>query len=141
MPMPCNCPEEQPRPVPTGGCNYLVYSGGPMASFYRLVEHAIPDVEMAHGRPVVHPDGSLEFPEPPPAISGYRPEGSRLYPAWRPCPGRMLRVQVVDAVLQIAGMCSQPGAESSGMDVTPEQCQKCGGPPISLTPTSIGEKR
>ena len=60
--MPCDCPEDQPRPTPAGGCNYLVYSGGPLASFYRLVEHAIPDVEMAHGRPTVHPDGSLEFP-------------------------------------------------------------------------------
>ena len=41
-----------------------------MASFYRLVEHALPDVEMAHGRPKVHADGSLEFAGPPPAIPG-----------------------------------------------------------------------
>ena len=73
-------------PTPAGGCNYLVYSGGPMTSFYRLVEHAIPDVEMAHGRPTVHPDGSLEFPGLPPTLTGYRPEGSRLYPAWPPSP-------------------------------------------------------
>lgn len=123
--MPCDCPEEQPRPVPTGGCNYLVYSGGPMASFYRLVEYAIPDVAMAHGRPIVHPDGSLEFPGPPPAIPGYRPEGSRLFPAWPPCTLRMLKVQVVDGVLGIIGVCGTPKAEHFGQEVTPDQCQKC----------------
>src|SRR3990167_11181044 len=29
LPMPCDCPEDQPHPTPSGGCNYLVYSGGP----------------------------------------------------------------------------------------------------------------
>jgi hypothetical protein len=123
--MPCDCPEEQPRPVPAGGCNYLVYSGGPLASFYRLVEHLIPDVEMAHGRPVVHADGSLEFPGPPPAIPGYRPEGSRLYPAWPPCALRMLRVQVLDGTLHVDGICGGPTATPFGLEVTPEQCQNC----------------
>ena len=62
--MPCDCPEEQPRPIPQGGCNYLVHSGGPLSNLYRLVEHIIPDVEMTHGRPTVHSDGSLDFPDP-----------------------------------------------------------------------------
>ena len=84
--MPCNCPDDKSAPpVPRSGCAYLVHSGGPASNLYSLVEHAIPDVEMAHGRPKVHPDGSLEFPGPPPAIPGYRLEGSRLYPAWPPC--------------------------------------------------------
>jgi len=125
-PMPCGCPDDQPRrPTPSGSCNYLVYSGGPLESFYRLVDHAIPDVEMAHGRPIVHPDGSLEFNGPPPTIPGYRPEGSRLYPIWPPCPLRMLRVQVVDGVLGIAGICGSPAAGQFSLEVAPEQCQKC----------------
>jgi hypothetical protein len=123
--MPCDCPEDQPRPVPTGGCNYLVYSGGPMASFYRLVEHAMPNAEMAHGRPTVHPDGSLEFPGSPLVIPGYRPEGSRLVPAWSLCALRMLRVQVIDGVLRIAGICGGPAAAPFTQEVTPERCQAC----------------
>lgn len=123
--MPCDCPEDQPRPKPAGGCNYLVYSGGPMANFYRLVEQAIPDVEMSHERPAVHLDGSLEFAGVPPALSGYRQEGSRLYPAWPPCALRMLRVQVVDGVLGIAGFCGNPGAELFGREANPDQCRSC----------------
>jgi hypothetical protein len=124
-PMPCDCCEDQPRPIPAGGCNYLVYSGGPPASFYRLVEQAIPDVEMAHGRPTGHPDGSLEFRGPPPALVGYRPEGQRLYPAWPPCTSRILRVEVMDGTLGIAGNCGSPEAEQFSRDVTVEQCQDC----------------
>ena len=124
-PMPCDCPEDQPRPTPSGGCNYLVYSGGPMASFYRLVEPAIPDVAMAHGRPIVHPDGSLEFPGPPPAIPGYRPEGSRLFPAWPPCALRMLRVQVLDGVLKVVGICGSPASQYFSREATLHECQNC----------------
>ena len=123
--MPCDCPEDQPRPKPAGGCNYLVYSGGSLASFYRLVEQAIPDMELVHGRPIVHPDGSLEFVGPPPALSGYLQEGSRLYPAWPPCPLRLLRVQVVDGVLTIAGLCGDPGAEWFSREAAPDQCRSC----------------
>jgi len=123
--MPCDCPEDQPRPTPSGGCNYLVYSGGPMESFYRLVERAILDVEMTRGRPRVHQDGSLEFPGPPPAIPGYRPEGSRLRPAWQPCTLRMLRIQVVGGVLCIAGICGNTEAEQFSLEVVPDQCQSC----------------
>ena len=107
--MPCNCPDDKSiPPVPQSLCAYLVHSGGPMSSLYRLVEHAIPDVEMVHGRPKVHPDGSLEFPGTPPTIPGYRPEGSRLYPAWPPCTLRMLKVQVVDGVALHRGPLRQP---------------------------------
>ncbi len=111
--------------MPTGGCNYLVYSGGPLTSFYRLVEQAIPDVELVHGRPTVHPDGSLEFPGPPPALPGYRQQGPRLYPAWPPCALRMLRVQVVDGVLSIAGICGNPAAESFSREIAGDRCRKC----------------
>lgn len=123
--MPCDCPEDQPHPTPSGGCNYLIYSGGPLASFYRLVEHAIPDAEMTHGRPTVHPDGSLEFPGTPPEIPGYRREGARLYPIWPPCTLRMLRVQVVDGVLGIAGICGGPTAEHFSREATLDQCRNC----------------
>jgi hypothetical protein len=128
--MPCDCPEDQARLTPSGGCNYLVYSGGPMASFYRLVEHAIPDVEMTHGRPLVHLDGSLEFSGLPPAIAGYRQEGWQLYPAWPPCTLRMLCVQVVDGVLNIAGICGSPQADRFSRDVTLDECRNC---PASLS--------
>jgi hypothetical protein len=123
--MPCDCREDIPRPNPTGGCNYLCYSGGSAAGIYSLVGEALPDVEMAHGRPVVHSDGSLEFPGPPPAIPGYRQEGNRLYPAWPPCALRMLRIAVIDGVLTIAGICGEPAAEAFSQEVTPDQCQAC----------------
>jgi len=123
--MPCDCPDERPRPMPTGGCNYLVYSGGPLSSFYRLVEQAIPDVELAHGRPTVHPDGSLEFPGPSPTLAGYRQEGPRLCPAWSPCTMRTLRVEVVDGVLNITGVCGNPAAEHFSHEATPNQCRNC----------------
>jgi hypothetical protein len=121
---PCDCPEDR-RPVPTGGCNYLVCTGGSPGDFCRLVAQAIPDVELAHGRPTVHPDGSLEFPGLPPALAGYRAEGQRLYPIWPACPHRMLRVKVVDKTLQIAGLCGNPEAGQFGEEVSPDHCQNC----------------
>ena len=125
-PMPCGCPDDQPRrPTPSGGCNYLVHSGGPLARLYRLLAQAIPDVEMTHERPTVHPDGSLEFPGPPPALSGFRQEGSRLYPIWPPCTLRMLQVQVLNGVLNIAGICGSPESEHFSREATPDQCRNC----------------
>jgi hypothetical protein len=67
--------------TPSGCCDYLVYSGGPMASFYRPVEPGIPDVEMAHRRPVVHPGRLAGIPGTPARDPGYRLEASRLSPA------------------------------------------------------------
>lgn len=124
--MPCDCPDARPRrPTPSGSCNYLVYSGGPPARLYRLLEQAIPNVEMTHGRPTIHPDGSLQFPGPSPTLSGFRQEGSRLYPAWPLCTLRMLQVQVLDGVLTIAGICGSPETEHFGRQVTLDQCQTC----------------
>jgi len=123
--MPCDCPEDLPRPKATGGCNYLCYSGGSAAGIYSLVGEALPDVEMTHGRPVVHLDGSLEFPGPPPAILGYRQQGNRLYPAWPSCALRMLRVQVIDRVLSIAGVCGNPEARQFGQETKPDECRTC----------------
>jgi hypothetical protein len=123
--MPCDCPEDRPRSSSPARCSYLAYSGGPLPSFYCLVEQGIPDVEMVHGRPTVHPDGSLEFVGPPPALPGYRQEGSRLYPAWPPCTVRMLRVEVIDGVLYIAGICGNPEAGQFSLEVTVDQCRNC----------------
>ena len=123
--MPCDCPEDRP-PRPTGGCNYLVCTDRSPNRLYRLVEQAIPDVELVHGRPIIYSDGSLEFPEsPPPTLPGYRAEGQRLYPVWLPCPHRMLRVQVIDKTLDIAGICGNPEAGQFSGEVTPEQCRNC----------------
>jgi len=120
--MPCDCPED--RLVPTGDHNYLVCANGSLANFYRLVEQAIPDIEMTHGRPTAHPDGSLDFPDTPPAIPGYRQDGFRLYPTWPPCKMRILRIQVVDKTLQITSLCGNPGTEQFGQVVI-DQCQNC----------------
>jgi hypothetical protein len=124
--MPCNCPEDQPsRPLPTGGCNYVVGTGSLPSSLYRLVEQAIPDVELIHGRPIIYSDGSLEFPESPPTLPGYRTEGRRLYPVWPFCLQRILRVQVIDKTLQITGICGHPEAGQFGQEAAPDQCQNC----------------
>ena len=124
--MPCNCPEEPPRPNSPTGCAYLAHSDGRLHGIYRLVEQAIPaGVPLVHGRPIVHGDGSLEFPSPPPAITGYRQEGSRLYPAWPPCALRMLRVQVIDGVLGVAGICGNAEAGPFTSEVTVNECQEC----------------
>jgi hypothetical protein len=121
--MGCGCPE--PAPVPNG-CNYIIYSGGPIENVYRLVEHAIPaDAELTHGRPTVCTDGSLEFAGDPPILSGYRREGLRLCPIWPPCALRMLKVQVLDNQLAVDGMCGNPKTEHFGHEVTLEQCQEC----------------
>ena len=124
--MPCDCPENRPRPNSPAECAYLVHSGGPPHGLYRLVDQAIPaDVELVHGRPMVHPDGSLEFTGPPPAIPGYWQEGLRLYPAWPPCTLRMLRVQVVNGVLGIAGICGNPEAGQFSLEITTDNCRNC----------------
>lgn len=131
-PMPCDCPEDLPaRPVPTGGRNYLVCTGGTPADLYRLVERAIPDVELSHGRPIIYSDGSLEFPESPPTLPGYRTKGRRLYPVWPACPHRILQVQVVAKTLQIAGLCGCPEAGQFGQTIAPESCQNCPARPPS----------
>lgn len=122
--MGCKCPDDVS--LPRGSCNYLVYSGGPVERFYRLVAQVIPeDAELTHGLPVVHDDGSLEFPGTAPTIAGYRLEGSRLHPVWPPCVLRMLRVQVVDGVLNIAGICGNPATRQFSLEVVPDPCQKC----------------
>lgn len=129
-PMPCSdCPDAQSRPSTPAGCNYLAYSGGPLHSLYRLLDQAIPaNVELIHGRPTVHLDGSLDFAGDPPILAGYGREGSRLYPVWPPCTLRLLAVQVVDRTLTVKGVCASPDAEHFSLEVTVDQCQNC---PIS----------
>jgi hypothetical protein len=121
--MGCGCPESGPMP---SGCNYVIYSGGPLQNVYRLVGHAIPaDANLTHGHPTVHSDGALEFAGDPPILSGYRQEGPRLYPVWPPCTLRMLGIQVIDQSLTVKGVCGCPEAEHLGLEVTVDQCQNC----------------
>jgi hypothetical protein len=130
--MGCKCPDD--TPLPHGSCSYLIYSGGPIERLYKLVAQVIPeDAELIHGHPIVHTDGSLEFPGEPPALSGYRLEGSRLCPAWPPCTLRMLRVQVVDGVLSVTGLCGNPKTACFSLEVSLEQCLKC---PFQLNATN-----
>lgn len=121
-----DCPDAQPRPSAPVGCNYLAYSGGPLHSLYRLLDQAIPvNVGLLHGRPTIYPDGSLEFTGIPPILAGYRREGSRLYPVWPPCMMRMLKVQVVDGLLTVTGICANAESERFSLEVAVDQCQTC----------------
>lgn len=121
--MGCGCPE--PGPLPNG-CNYIIYSGGPIENVYRLVGQAIPaDAELTHGRPTVHADGSLEFTGDPPILPGYRREGSRLHPLWPACTLRMLGIQIIDQSLTVKGVCGCPKSEHLGLEITVDQCQNC----------------
>jgi hypothetical protein len=122
--MGCKCPDD--TLLPNGGCNYLIYSGGPIENLYRLVAQAIPgNAEITHGRPVVHDDGSLEFPGEPPVISGYLLNGSRLYTVWPPCAMRMLAVQILNKQLTVEGICGSPPAGHFSLKVTTDQCRDC----------------
>ena len=131
-PMPCNCSDDRPGSSSPTGCAYLAYSGGPLDSIYCLVEQAIPpDAKLIHGRPMVFPDGSLEFPGPPPPLSGYRENGSRLYPVWPPCALRILKVEVIEGLLRVEGVCGKPDAAQFSREVTVARCCECLETPVS----------
>jgi hypothetical protein len=122
--MGCECPDDIPRP--RGSCIYFIYSGGPFQRLNQLVAEAVSEhMEQSYGRPVVHDDGSLEFPGESPKLSGYRRDGSCLYPAWPPCTLRILKVQVVEGVLTIMGICGRPNVEHFSLEVCLDQCQEC----------------
>jgi hypothetical protein len=122
--MGCKCPDDVP--LFRGSCSYLVYSDGPVERFYRLIAQVIPDnAELTHARPIVHDDGSLEFPGEPPALSGYRRDGCRLCPVWPCCKMRMLKIQIVRGLLTVTGICGNPRMDDFGFEISLDQCQKC----------------
>jgi hypothetical protein len=122
--MGCECPDD--IPLSQGNCNYLIYSGGPIERLYRLVAHVISkDAELVHGHPVVHNDGSLEFPGEPPTLSGYRRDDSRLYPIWPSCAMRMLKAQIEGGALTIMGICCSPRGDHFSLEISLDQCLKC----------------
>ena len=121
--MDCGCPGKD---LIRSTCNHIAYSSGPLESVYLLVSQVIPDdVAMKHGRPKVHPDGSLEFPDTPPELSGYELQDGRLLPVWPPCVARMLRVEVIDGILKLTGVCSCIESNHLALDVTTDDCEKC----------------
>jgi hypothetical protein len=122
--MGCECPDDIPRP--RGSCIYFIYSGGPFQRLNQLVAEAVSEhVEQSYGRPVIHDDGSLEFPGEPPVISGYRRNGSRLYPVWPPCAMQILAVQIVNKQLTVEVICGSPRAGHFSLKVTTDRCRDC----------------
>ncbi len=85
--------------------NYVLNEGDVRVFHYTLGQ-AIPDVEMKYGRPVVHEDGSFEFPVlegvgdavgEPEELYGYERDGEnrRLFrPMWPDCMERAVGVFV-----------------------------------------------
>ena len=70
--------------------------------------HAVPDVEMSHGRPKVHPDGSLEFPGPRPSS----PATDRKVLASTP-PGRLAHCECCESKLSTECSASRASAATS----------------------------
>lgn len=120
--MGCECKD---KPI-ADACNCIVYSGGPMRHFYKLVGELIPDdAELSHSHPIVHDDGSLEFSGEPPKLTGYKRQGNTMYPIWPQCASRMITVKVSTGALTINGLCGNPTNERIGNRVSLETCQAC----------------
>ncbi len=116
--------------------NYVLNEGDVRVFHYTLGQ-AIPDVEMKYGRPVVHEDGSFEFPVlegvgdavgEPEELYGYERDGEnrRLFrPMWPDCSERALGVFVHAGVMAVAGRCNHYLAEHFTRPVTVDQCREC----------------
>jgi len=92
--------------------------------FYKMVP--VPVEEGACGLPVVHSDGSIEYPHgDPPDILGYTRSGLRFYPAWVSCRWRTLTVTHPNNCIAVKGVCGSPQSEHHLKSVQPEQCQGC----------------
>jgi len=85
--MGCECKD---KPI-ADACNCIVYSGGPMRHFYKLVGELIPDdAELSHSHPIVHDDGSLEF-------TGETTQVVRIQASGTTTPPRLARLYATDA--------------------------------------------
>jgi hypothetical protein len=104
----------------------LVYTGGTEAAFYRMVRLAIPIEPGPCGRPVVHDDGRIEYPEgTPPEIEGYERAGRVFRPAWLSCRWRTLTVTCYDGCLAIRSCCQNPLAPHHLKQASPVDCRQC----------------
>jgi hypothetical protein len=105
----------------------LVYSGGTEAAFYRMVRLAIPIDPGPCGRPIVHDDGRIEYPEGQPSeIEGYERIEPRVFrPAWPSCRWRALTVANPDGCLAIQSCCQHPLAPHHLQQAAPADCRQC----------------
>ncbi len=141
---PClKCPEGQPialnMQAPGRGTdqriNYVLNEGD-VRVFHAMLERAIPDVELKYGRPVVHEDGSFEFPMgegsigegEPEDLYGYQRDGENrrlFHPIWPDCMERALGVFVHAGSMMVAGRCNHYLAEHFTRPVSVDQCREC----------------
>lgn len=105
----------------------LVYTGGTEAAFYRMVRLAIPIEPGLFGRPVVHDDGRIQYPQgEPPEIEGYERIAPRVFrPAWPSCRWRTLTVTSPDGCLAVRSCCQHPLAPYHLKQALPADCQQC----------------
>lgn len=102
------------------------YSGGTEQAFYRMVRRATPIEEGPCGRPVVHDDGSIEYPKgDPPDIKGYRRDGLVFRPCLPSCKWRALSVTRPDNCFAVEPECQNPLAKQHLQETVAEHCQHC----------------
>jgi hypothetical protein len=117
--MPCN----ESLDLPPTGALTMIYTAGMEAHFYRSIP--IPTSGPC-GTPVVHKDGSIEYPQgDPPEIQGYRKEGRRFYPAWPSCRFRTLMVTHPKGCIAVQGRCVCPRSQKFLSEVELTDCQVC----------------
>jgi len=122
--MGCGCPEEEPPPFSPFT---LIYTSGTEAAYYRMVGVTLPESPGSCGTPLVHDDGSVEYPKGDlPDILGYDRIGPRLFrPAWPSCRWRALTVTHPNGCLTVHGRCHHPLSNLHLQEVLPEQCNAC----------------
>lgn len=104
----------------------LVYTGGTEAAFYRMVRLAIPIEPGPCGRPVVHDDGRIEYPQgAPPEIEGYERNGRVFRPAWPSCRWRTLTVTCPNGCLAVRSCCQNPLAPHHLTQASLADCRQC----------------
>lgn len=123
-----NCPDAN---TPTGVL-FIVYAGGPPHTPFAAMRAAVPnDTIIRRYRPVVHPDGRIEYNRDvpaPPVPEGYRANDPWiLQPVWVSCIFRGYRVQTLDdGTLKIEASCFQAKSGTRGHEIiTNDFCHNC----------------
>ena len=104
----------------------LFYNGGTESAFYRAVRLATPIEPGPCGRPIVHDDGRIEYPEgDPPDIDGYERDGRTFRPIWPSCRWRALTVTTPNGCFAISSSCQNPLSARHLKHAPPADCHKC----------------
>ena len=132
--MPCNdCPD----PIPTDETVLIYTTPSTERVFYRMVRMALPEKAGECGMPVVHDDGSIEYPQgEPPDILGYTRVGRLFRPAWASCRWRALHVTHPNGCIAVRGCCGFPRSDRYLKTVQPNECADC---PVRQAMRSICE--